>query len=146
MFVRNNIPCPFCGKTAPFDVYMDLSDSFDNYILLVAECYECMGRREGLISYAGARGLTLAVSKTLPSRDPRSFPRRYDWRSVEFSRRRRLSVWHALDLLLEPGYVCWKVAAQESLLTLLRLMLSSAGDTTCYMTWDQDSDSLVAFS
>lgn len=67
MFVRNNIPCPNCGKTRYHDVFVDSEPMGDRYLVLRAECSECMAftTRSVPVDHLGIA--LLEASKTFPS-------------------------------------------------------------------------------
>ncbi len=129
MFVRNNIACPFCGKAAPVDLTVDNTDSFEDFILLRAECYECMSFSQGLISYEAAICLSLAATKLLPSRDRRK--RCFRWKASYcwWKHKQRATIWTFVFELLEAGAIDWKVGELPALKELCSLLLRTSVNT-----------------
>lgn len=129
MFVRNNIVCPNCGKTTLRDLQIG-ADSFDGFILLVAECYECLGLTSALLDLSAAISLILKVTQSLPRNDRRR--RCWNWRTSYcwWKHQQRAAILSLYDDVFETGVVDWKVAELPILKSLSEIIVRASGDTT----------------
>jgi hypothetical protein len=127
MFVRNNITCPNCGKVAPRDVFLDDSDTFDDFMLLKTECFECMGMSEALISYQDAMSFSLATTESLSYGDSRR--RCHRWKRVlRLTSRRKAAIYSCLSDILGRGDIDWKFAEHWLLSSLNAMIIQSSGN------------------
>nr|QDH91337.1 MAG: hypothetical protein H1Rhizo271040_000002 [Leviviridae sp.] len=125
MFVRNNMKCPNCGRSAATDLYLSPNFAASTVgVVLRAECFECLGFVELSVNPEIVRRWLRGLASSFPPNDIRRLPMVWSDRPG-FSPRRWLSFYRVLSEVFCPGEVNLK-SLEHPILSHIVVMIRSS--------------------
>lgn len=129
MLVRDNTPCPNCGKMSATDVFVYPGEFWgpSNTVHVRAECFDCLGWTDSLILAVDLRVILASMASAMPASDPlykySKWQSGFVYRSL--TRSQTDAVWRASTLLLGQGSVVLKLVKHPALQLLSKLAKGS---------------------